>query len=131
MFCPKCKGEYTEGITECAECQVSLVDELAVEPEPEYVKWVTVLETGSPGLLVVAKSLLEGDNIPYYAKGEGLQDLILPGRIGTGFNPIVGLVQLQVPRELSRRAQELLAEIKEEHYEEHSSSEEEDDDEKK
>ena len=27
-WCPKCKNEYVEGITTCAECGVELVDEL-------------------------------------------------------------------------------------------------------
>lgn len=35
-WCPKCKCEYREGITECADCKVPLVDELpAAEPIEE------------------------------------------------------------------------------------------------
>lgn len=32
-WCPKCKNEYVEGITECADCHTMLVDELAEEEE--------------------------------------------------------------------------------------------------
>ena len=31
MFCPKCKAEYREGITECFECGCSLCDTLPQE----------------------------------------------------------------------------------------------------
>lgn len=30
-WCPKCKNEYREGITECSDCKTALVDELAEE----------------------------------------------------------------------------------------------------
>lgn len=33
-WCPKCKNEYIEGVTTCADCGVDLVDELAEEKDP-------------------------------------------------------------------------------------------------
>ncbi len=35
-WCPKCKSEYREGITECADCKVPLVDELPPDRENPY-----------------------------------------------------------------------------------------------
>lgn len=35
-WCPKCKCEYREGITECADCKVALVDELPPDNENPY-----------------------------------------------------------------------------------------------
>ena len=35
MFCPKCRCEYREGFSECADCKVPLVLELPPEPEPD------------------------------------------------------------------------------------------------
>ena len=34
-WCPKCKNEYVEGITTCADCGVELVDELPEEIEDD------------------------------------------------------------------------------------------------
>ena len=34
MFCPRCKCEYREGFTICADCDVALVAELSVESSP-------------------------------------------------------------------------------------------------
>ena len=38
-WCPKCKCEYKEGITECADCKVPLVDELPVDEPTEEVSF--------------------------------------------------------------------------------------------
>lgn len=35
-WCPKCKSEYREGITECAECKIPLMDELPPDSENPY-----------------------------------------------------------------------------------------------
>jgi len=71
MYCPKCKGEYREGFTQCADCQVPLVDEL---PQPESddapIDLVEVLSTADPGLIALVKSVLEAEEIPYLAHGE-------------------------------------------------------------
>jgi hypothetical protein len=72
---------------------------------------VTVLETSDPGILGVAKSLLEGAGIQYFAKGEGVQDLFAGGRVG-GFSPVAGPVQLQVPPEDAAAATELLSDLR-------------------
>ena len=72
---------------------------------------VTVLETGDQGLLAVAKSLLEHANIEYFAKGEGIQDLFAAGRFGTGFNPFVGAIQLQVAAKDAEEAKTLLRDL--------------------
>lgn len=112
MFCPKCKGEFIEGIKECPDCVVQLVDELATF-EPVYVELVTVLETSDPGIMMVAKSLLEENNIRYYAKGEASQHLFGGGTFGTGFNPLIGPTQLQVSIDDLEESQLLLKDLSE------------------
>ena len=68
---------------------------------------VTVLETYNSTDLLVAKSLLDSANIPYYAKGESEQDA-LGGRLWSGGNLGVGPLALQVPPEFVASAKALL-----------------------
>jgi hypothetical protein len=73
MFCPQCKGEYREGFTECADCQIPLVSELPPSEsndEQKAVDLVEVLSTADPGLISLVKSVLEAEGVPYLAQGE-------------------------------------------------------------
>lgn len=119
MFCPQCGAEYREGFYTCAVCDVPLVAERSPQPPPQPIlrpiDLVTVLATGDESLVVMAKSLLESAGIQYLVKGEIVQDFIGFGRLGTGFNPITGPLEIQVEREHEEEARRLLAEM-EEHY---------------
>jgi len=71
MYCPKCKGEYREGFTQCADCQIPLVGELPQsESDDAPIDLVEVLSTADPGLIAFVKSVLEAEDIPYLAHGE-------------------------------------------------------------
>jgi hypothetical protein len=72
---------------------------------------VTVLATGNPATIAVAKSILEAEGIEYFAKNEGVQDLFAGGRIGTGFNPLVGPVEIQVVESEVEHAKAVLADL--------------------
>lgn len=74
---------------------------------------VTVFETGNAALVALAKSLLDGADITYVVKGENLQSLFGGGIIGTGFNLVVGPVQIQVHRDDLAVAREILADLEE------------------
>ena len=116
MFCPLCKDEFVKGVKVCPDCKAELVEDAPVDrPDPEltFVELVTVL-SGEPMEIKVAMSVLEGAGIRCYAKGEGLQDLFGFGRIGTGFNLLVGPVQLQVAKEEAEQAVILLKELPDE-----------------
>lgn len=63
---------------------------------------VTVLTTADMGLLSVAKSILESEGIPYFAKGEDLQGLF----VGT-----IGFVNVQVPAAAEETARTLLSQL--------------------
>ena len=82
---------------------------------PRQSDFVTVFETGNQALIAVAKSILDGAEIPYLVKGENLQSLFGMGQIGTGYNLLVGPVQIQVTREDESTAKELLADVAEDY----------------
>ncbi|MEL7568264.1 MAG: DUF2007 domain-containing protein [Dehalobacterium sp.] len=105
MFCPKCKYEYEEGYSVCSTCGVDLVDSLPEEQsgpvEFEYVELVTVFETMDPGAIMIAKSLLEGSGIRYFAKNENLKNLFVL--------PVA--VQIQVGRQDEQAAIDVLEDL--------------------
>ncbi len=71
---------------------------------------VTVLESSDPALLAAAKSLLDQADIPFFAKGEAVQDLSGLRRM-FGFDPIGGPVELQVSVDNAARARTVLIEL--------------------
>lgn len=73
MFCPKCRAEYREGFTECADCKIPLVSVLPPEPKPEYVEYVEVLSTFNVGDIAIIKAILDSEKVIYYFKGDQLQ----------------------------------------------------------
>lgn len=72
MFCPKCKAEYREGFSRCADCDVDLVLELPTEPEetPEYVDWVKVTTFTTRYEADLAQGLLEANDIDAVTFGD-------------------------------------------------------------
>ncbi|MCK4956880.1 MAG: hypothetical protein KAS49_04540, partial [Candidatus Cloacimonetes bacterium] len=78
MFCPKCRGEYVEGVKRCPNCEVDLIEALEPEPKEEfdYAEYVTVYSTADPAIIALAESLLDADNIRYSIKSEGLQTIL-------------------------------------------------------
>ena len=50
-------------------------------------------------------------DIPFFAKGEGVQDLFGWGRLGTGFSLIAGPIALQVPADKADEAYALLKDL--------------------
>jgi len=95
MFCPKCRLEYEPGVARCPDCHVHLVKTLP--DAPDFIEFVTVLTTGNPAILAVAKSILDNAGIEYFAKGETVQNIV-GGAFGVGFNVATGPVELQVDR---------------------------------
>jgi hypothetical protein len=70
------------------------------DDDPEWVDFVTVLTTRDHSELAVAKSLLEGEGIPFFARNEEVENLIAAGP-----------VELQVAPEDERAARDLLEEL--------------------
>jgi antitoxin component YwqK of YwqJK toxin-antitoxin module len=117
MLCPNCGVEYREGFTVCSACNVPLVNELPGQVEPGFMKFVTVYETGDPAFIAFAKSILQSEGIKYFIRGEGIQDLFAGGRLGTGFNPVIGPVEIQVDEKDVEKAKDLLRQIEQGEFE--------------
>ena len=101
MFCPKCKAEYREGFTECADCGVVLVKELPPEDELEYLEYEEVLATYNAVDIAMVTSLMEKEDLTYYFKGEHFH----------GLRPLAEPVRLMVLKDQAQRARELLEDL--------------------
>lgn len=71
--------------------------------------FVQVLETRSVAELTVAESILADAEIPYWKRGDALQDMARMGRALFGMAPKKGHLSLHVPREYEETARELLS----------------------
>ncbi len=80
---------------------------------PNDENLVTVFATGNHGVIAVAKSMLDDAGIEYYAKNERTEDLIGLGVVGTGYNPVIGPIELQVLEENAEEAINLLKDLSE------------------
>ncbi|MDP8247667.1 MAG: DUF2007 domain-containing protein [Candidatus Tritonobacter lacicola] len=101
MFCPKCRDEYRDGFTECAECGVPLVPEIPPEPVTEYVDYEEILTTFNPTDIAFIKSVLEGEGITYFFKGEYFNLM----------RPFIEPARLMVQNAEAGRARELLKDM--------------------
>ena len=73
MICPKCKSEYQESITRCAECETDLVPELPPEVELELTP---VLRSNSQPLITMFTASLTAAEIPHIVRGDEATSLI-------------------------------------------------------
>jgi hypothetical protein len=107
MFCPKCETEYPRHVMVCPTCDVDTVDRLpgpAPTPDAELVR---VFTTADLALTALARSLLDGEAIDYFVKGDSLQDLFGVGR-STGFGSPTRGVEFWVRADDEERTRELL-----------------------
>ncbi|MBI4744511.1 MAG: DUF2007 domain-containing protein [Actinobacteria bacterium] len=81
------------------------------KPKLKHVELVNIFKTGNLATIAMAKSLLESAEIQYFVKNEGLQDFFALGRFGTGFNIIVGPVEIWVKKEDEEDVRKLLEEL--------------------
>lgn len=112
MCCPQCEEEDAWDVMVCPVCDVDTVDRLlraGPEPTPD-AKLVPVFATGDPGLIAIARSLLDGEQIDYFVRGEGLQDPFLCGRL-TGPSSAMGPAEFWVREEDTENARTLLQDL--------------------
>ena len=112
MFCPQCEEEYTWDVMVCPICDVDTVDDLprlGPEPTPD-AELVRVFATGDMGLIAIARSLLEGEKIDYFVRGDGLQDLFGLGR-ATSYSFAMGPAEFWVRADDAENVRVLLQDL--------------------
>jgi hypothetical protein len=101
MFCPKCRTEYREGFSICADCNVDLVTALLPEPKPEYIEYEEIMATYNPADVAVIKSILDAEGITYFFHGENFMHV----------RPLVEPARLMIDKEEAEDAKELLKDL--------------------
>jgi len=74
------------------------------KPDSELV---VVLRTADEGLTILAKSILDAEEIPYVLKGQAVQDIFGVGRLG-GANYVTGPVVFLVHKDDAENARAAL-----------------------
>jgi hypothetical protein len=105
-------GEYIDSVEICPRCGTRLAagpeagqpDQPGAPPEG----FMLAARISEAALIPLAKSVLQDAAIQFYTRNEIVQDLFGVGRLGTGFNPIVGPVEFWVQRSALAEATELL-----------------------
>lgn len=108
MFCPNCGAEYQQGIDECYDCRVPLVEQPPAETTGEDLE--TVYRTADASLLPVIKSVLAAAGIPCLVQGDEGSALFPLGSVGgSADDRDLGAV-VKVPKSRAAEARQLLEE---------------------
>jgi len=65
MYCPECGYEYVEGIKECADCRVPLVEEQPRQIRRRPKEFQEVLSTYNQADIALIKSILDDEKVEY------------------------------------------------------------------
>lgn len=114
-YCPTCEDEFRPGFTRCPDCEVALVDELPVIPEPDDdvtgEDFVVEVHRGVSDIrFQLVRSLLEGSGVPVHVQFIGMGRWTELGGLGaiTGMPSELNAARLLVREEDSDRARALL-----------------------
>lgn len=105
MFCPKCKAEYREDFSRCADCGIDLISELPPEPDSsvEYVDLVNIKTYSSRHDAELTKGLLLVNGVNAVVSGDDYGGIHPALSFSTG-------VQLLVKVEDVEKAKKILIE---------------------
>jgi hypothetical protein len=70
VYCPECGVKYKKSISLCPKCGIPLISGPPPESGLQPSGFEEILATFNAGEIAIIKSLLDGEGITYYFKGE-------------------------------------------------------------
>jgi len=109
--CPYCGTAVVEGADSCTQCEsrITWSDGEATFLTPDT--FVSVFTAWNPTSLPVVASLLESNGIPFTVANESTQDFVGLGRLGAGYNAVVGPPVVRVPGNYEDVARKLISSV--------------------
>ncbi len=104
-YCPECNYEYVEGVEQCADCLVDLVDQLPEDEEPKAnFKWLPLHPLPGPVYAEMVKEVLEKNDIPCIIKKDFLSSAYgSQGTVSAGLETLIF-----VPEDRAKESEEIL-----------------------
>jgi hypothetical protein len=110
--CPYCGTTVVEGAESCRRCdsRITWTDGEATFITPDT--FVPVFTAWDATSLPVVEGLLEANGIPFTIANDTTQDSVGLGRLGVGYNAVVGPPVVRVPGEFEAAALELISKVR-------------------
>jgi len=107
MYCPSCHDEFIDSITICSDCNITLVENIALNEPLENINWVKVKELPGKVFGEMMGEVLNSAEIPYFLKSDwsaSAYNVAPTGLVGS-------YVQVYVPENFHDKANNLLTDL--------------------
>lgn len=107
MYCPSCHDEFIDSITICSDCNIALVENIALNEPLENINWVKVKELPGKVFGEMMGEVLNSAEIPYFLKSDwsaSAYNVAPTGLVGS-------YVQVYVPENFHDKANKLLTDL--------------------
>ena len=107
MYCPSCNDEFIDSITICSDCNITLVENIALNEPLENINWVKVKELPGKVFGEMMGEVLNSAEIPYFLKSDwsaSAYNVAPTGLVGS-------YVQVYVPENFHDKANKLLTDL--------------------